>query len=657
MKNFSNKNINLCKYSLRRDILPLFMLCMLQFNSLAQNCPPNIDFEKGDFNGWTCYTGYTSAAAGYNEIIINPNSGAISDYQTMYSAANNSNEADFYGGFPVLCPNGSGYSVKLGNNRGGGEAEGLSYQFTIPANRNTYSLIYHYAVVFQDPNHLEYQQPRLVLEVTNVSDNSLITCSSFTFIPYGSPLPGFFISPRSDSTPVWCKDWSAVTINLNGMAGKTIKLFFKTADCTFRRHFGYAYVDVNSECSNEFVGANYCPDDTAVNIVGPYGYQSYTWFDNAFTQVLGNQQTINFTPPPPVGTTIAVQLIPYNGYGCLDTLYAKLVDTLTIKANAGIDKLSCNQNPVVIGENAKPGEQYAWSPTTDLSSPNIANPRASPLITTDYILTIRSTGGGCVNRDTVRIVGSVIDSSLQVIGKPAYCITSNDSAVLVVHPTDSIQWFRSTSSIPAANKTKYRITQSGTYYAMLFTKVGCQIATRAQRITLESPVSGIMYPVQYAIMNSPLQLKSRNFGASYLWKPSIYLNDPTIMDPTFTSTLDEDKLYRIEITTSSSCLTVDTQVVKTIKGVKIFVPNAFTPNNDGLNDLIKPVTFGVKEIKYFRIYTRWGQLVYDMQPNEQGWNGIVKGIVQPTNTYVWILQAQGLDNKIYLKKGSFVLIK
>ncbi len=57
------------------------------------------------------------------------------------------------------------------------------------------------------------------------------------------------------NAPIWYKDWTAVSINLDGLAGKTIRLFFKTADCTFRRHFGYAYIDVNAECSGEFVGA------------------------------------------------------------------------------------------------------------------------------------------------------------------------------------------------------------------------------------------------------------------------------------------------------------------------------------------------------------------------------------------------------------------
>ena len=90
---------------------------------------------------------------------------------------------DPYGGFPINCPNGSGRSIKLGNDAGGGLAEGISYEFTIPAGQNEYSLIYHYAVVFQDPNHQQFEQPRMEIEITNVTDNRIIDCSSFTFFP------------------------------------------------------------------------------------------------------------------------------------------------------------------------------------------------------------------------------------------------------------------------------------------------------------------------------------------------------------------------------------------------------------------------------------------------------------------------------------------
>src|SRR5205809_1099915 len=181
-------------YSLKQGLNILFFCSCHQWLT-AQNCPPNIDFETGTFNGWTCYLGTTAAVNGENIINISASS-PTPNRQTMYSYAANAGELDEYGGFPVVCPNGSGYSIRLGNNLPGTQAEGVSYQFTISANQNVYSLIYHYAVVFQDPNHRPEEHPRMEIEV-------------------------------------------------------------------------------NSEFTEDIIGAKYCTDDSIVNVTATYGYQRY----------------------------------------------------------------------------------------------------------------------------------------------------------------------------------------------------------------------------------------------------------------------------------------------------------------------------------------------------------------------------------------------
>lgn len=628
------------------------MLFVHQYSAVnSQVCPSNIDFETGTFNGWTCYTGGVAAVGGQNVINLSA-SGPVFDRHTLISSANTG--LDYYGGFPMTCPNGSGYSVRLGNDQAGTQAEGISYEFTIPAGRDVYSLIYHYAVVFQDPNHQQFEQPRLELEITNVTDNKIIDCSSFTFIPYGTLLPGFFVSPNaSGDTPVWCKDWTAVSINLNGHAGKTIRLFFKTGDCTFRRHFGYAYVDVNSECSGEFVGATYCPDDTAINVVAPYGYSAYTWFDKSFTQILGNAQKLVLDPPPPVGTDIAVSVVPYHGYGCLDTFYAKLIDTLTVKSVAGKDAFSCNRAPVQIGANPKPGLVYSWAPTAGLNNATIANPFATPRVTTTYILTTRNSGGGCVDLDTVVVQASVIDSTLTLLGKPAYCVDSNDSAVLVVQRTDSIQWFRNNVAIRFANQARYRVHQSGEYYAQLYNNQGCRMTTRKQTVVIDKPQPPVTYPIQYAIIDLPFPLKARQIGATALWSPGLNLDNKILYSPTFRGSAEQ--LYTVTLTTTSGCVTVDTQLVRTVKFVDIVVPNAFTPNNDGRNDFLRPILMGILEMRYFRIYNRWGQLLFETKNIRPGWDGTFKGSRLSSQAVVWTAEGVGVDGKIYLRKGTTVL--
>ena len=639
-----------------RSLRPLIALSII-LSSVAgygQNCPVNIDFESGSFDGWKCYTGSANASAGQNYLNL-IESGPMFNRHTLIQG--NSSDLDPYGQFPISCPNGSGYSVRLGNDEGGGQAEGIAYEFTIPANQNIYSLIYHYAVVFQDPNHQQPEQPRMETEIINVTDNKRIDCSSFTFFPYGSPLPGFQqsqVSPDGNS-PVWYKNWSAVSINLNGNAGKKIRLFFKTGDCTFRRHFGYAYIDVNSECSSEFVGATYCNDDTTVTLTAPYGYQSYTWFNSSLTQVLGTAQTLSFSPPPPVGTTVAVAVVPYNGYGCLDTLYAKLIDTLKLRSNAGSDQLSCNGNAVQLGAIPKPGLVYSWSPATGLSNPGISNPSAIPLQTTSYILTTRNSGGGCKTADTVIVRSSIVDSSLQVLGKLSYCITSGDSAVFLLNTTDNIQWYRNSIVLNGATQPRYRATQSGSYQAVITNLMGCSIQSVPREVLIDIPKRGITYPLQYAVIDLPLGLKARPIGASVLWSPARNLSSAASFTPVFRGSADQQ--YLITITAASGCVTVDTQMVKTVKAVEIYVPTAFTPNNDGLNDYLRPICMGIVQFRSFKIFNRWGELIYQSGNETPGWNGIVNGKPQASQVVVWMAEGTGVDGRLHVRKGTAMLVR
>jgi gliding motility-associated-like protein len=790
----------------------------------SQECPVNIDFEMGDFSGWTCYTGNVVNAGGVNQINLTP-SGPITGRHEMMSSVPG-NGVDPFGGFPVNCPNGSGHSIKLGNITGGAEAEGVSYTFTIPAGRNEYNLIYHYAVVFQDPNHQQYEQPRMEIEITNITDSKIIDCSSFAFFPYGTPLPGFKESPNpGGNTPVWYKEWSAVSINLDGNAGKTIRLFFKTSDCTFRRHFGYAYIDVNSECSSKLEGASFCPDDSAVNVIAPYGYQSYTWYNQNFTQVLGTQQVLNFAPPPATSMSVAVVVVPYNGYGCIDTLYADIKNDLVVVANAGRDTVSCNRSSVPLGVPPVLGVRYEWSPVAGLSSPIISNPIATPDTTTKYILTARSKGGGCLTTDTVVVKASLVNNIIALEGKPDFCIGSGDSAVLVVEVADSIQWYRNNVPIPGANASRYRVTQTGLYFATLFGGNGCSLTTQGiqiniasvpvtafaltsapvqclfgnqfvlrnnstnavgdmvyrwimgdgtelntrditysykkagiytiklivsslsicadsaeqtitilqnavsafaveptcinlpvtpvnntvdtlgspirylwtfgngqtsalrnpptqfypqagsyqitlsvssdrcpspehitkQTLIIDKPKPAINYPVAFAVINLPLDLQARSFGGSVLWNPATNLDRTDSYTPVFKGSTEQ--LYTIDIVTKTGCVTTDTQVVKLVKSIEIYVPNAFSPNADGKNDVLRPVMYGIKKLNYFRIYNRWGQLFFQTSDAGKGWDGFFRGTRQEMQTLVWVAEGIGVDGAVHTKKGTSILLR
>src|SRR5450432_1261341 len=101
--------------------------------------------------------------------------------------------------------------------------------------------------------------------------------------------------------------------------------------------------------------------------------------------------------------------------------------------------------------------------------------------------------------------------------------------------------------------------------------------------------------------------------------------------------------------------TINVTVYKVEPG--LYVPNAFTPNSDGINDIFRPIPIGMKTISWFRVYNRWGKLMFSTAQIGKGWDGTFNGKAQDAAVYVWM--AEGIDylNKKVTKKGSFVLIR
>ncbi len=636
----------------------LVILSYLLINCLHgfSQCPANIDFENGTFDGWNCYIGEVAAINSQNVISLQLAPGPVADRHTMLSTLPGDG-LDEYGGFPKNCPNGSGHSIRLGNNVAGGNAEGLSYQFTIPSNANRFTLTYNYAVVFEDPGHDSYRQPRLEITVEDLDDEVTIDCFSFAFIADNS-LPGFLTSAiQPHESPVRYKPWTENTIYLNGYQGKTIRLFIKTADCTYAVHFGYAYIDVSSKCNNSLVGETYCIGDTAVNITAPSGYQHYNWYNANYSQLLGDQQQLHLQPPPPAGTPLHVELLPYPGYGCQDTLDVDLQDTLVAHANAGPDLVSCNFTPVQLGVLPVTGMLYSWTPDLALSNPSISNPVALPDTDTTYILNIHSVGGGCYSSDTVAVTVRNIDNNLELIGEQRHCLGNGPNAVLKVGQVASIQWYRNEVSIPGANQVTYTVTESGTYYALLVNSdCSSPLQTRKIDMVVDTARPGTTYPLIDIAYNFPIKLHARgvDFASSVLWSPATNLDNPNIYTPYFKGM--HEQFYTIEIKTATGCTTVDTQMVKTHKEIAIYVPSVFTPGGDGVNDYLRPLLLGFEKVKYFRIYNRWGKMIYQTQSDLPGWDGRIGNVVQETQTVIWMIEAVDIDGKTHFRKGSTLLI-
>jgi gliding motility-associated-like protein len=156
------------------------------------------------------------------------------------------------------------------------------------------------------------------------------------------------------------------------------------------------------------------------------------------------------------------------------------------------------------------------------------------------------------------------------------------------------------------------------------------------------------------VKDVPLQLQG-NGGASYSWSPSTALSNPAISNPT--ALPQDDITYILTITTPEGCEAADDIHVTVFKGSAIYVPTGFTPNNDGLNDLLIPKYVGIRRLTYFAVFNRWGQEVFRTNNMGKGWDGRIKGIEQATGTFAWIIKAEDFVGKIYQIKGTVTVIK
>ncbi|MES2774355.1 MAG: hypothetical protein V4722_09235 [Bacteroidota bacterium] len=249
--------------------------------TFSQTCPPNIDFEAGDFSNWQCFTGTTQWIGTQNVI----NLVASPPVSGRHEIISSTTAKDSYGLFPQLCPYGGTSSVKLGNTGTGAEAEGLSYTFIVPPTVDTFTFTYFYAVVFENPGHTNPEQPRFFVTAYEVATGNVINCASYDYVSTGA-LPGFQVSPQGNL--VLYKDWTPTSLQFAGLGGKEVRLEFKTGDCTRGGHFGYAYLDVASGCSNILATAPYCIETNSLLLNAPYGFQSYTWYNSNFSAVVGN---------------------------------------------------------------------------------------------------------------------------------------------------------------------------------------------------------------------------------------------------------------------------------------------------------------------------------------------------------------------------------
>jgi len=453
----------------------LFFLILAAFGmtnrSNAQvTCPPNVDFEFGDLSNWLFWNGTVTTGPIYTwGSPVAP----VYGQEVLLSGIG----FDRFGGFPIVPPGGGAYAMKLGDDSTtGAKCSKAVYYVHVPVGSTHFSIVYQYAVIFQDPGHSTTEQPRFTVSVKDSITGKLVPCALYDYV--AGAIPGFIKSPVTSHGTVYYKPWSSASINLSGMGGKTVTIEVIAQDCTLGGHFGYGYFD--AACGTFAVDAKIC-DDTLATLTGPSGFSTYTWDDSlTFTKTYGNTQVITM-PIPDTATTFAVVIQPYIGFGCPDTLYTR-VQPSYLKVKSSNDTLICSSTSVVLDAGATDSAiamplTYSWTPALGLSCTTCDKPTASPLTTTTYTVSVTDKAG-CVKKDAVKVTLDPVTVAIGTV--PDSCFGSNNGSATATPTTGMAPFSYLWTTSPLQTSQKAKNLVAGTYSVTVTDKLGCSTVKTAK---------------------------------------------------------------------------------------------------------------------------------------------------------------------------------
>lgn len=345
-----------------------------------------------------------------------------------------------------------------------------------------------------------------------------------------------------------------------------------------------------------------------------------------------------------------------DGNGCTVSQNVNIPFINSVLVDAGPDLTICEGTSILIPAQSN-GTSFVWSPGATLDNTSILTPTANPTTTTQYFIT--ATFGFCTKKDSITVI--VRPAPIPDAG-PDQDICYGKVFQLQGNGGVSYQWSPSTYFVSATNlqNPDVKATNNITYYLMVVDANNCHsLIADDVKIRVTPAVKLFAGKDTVAAPNQPIQLNAVELGTSgvtsYSWTPGSFLSNPNIASPV--ATLTADQRFIVTGTTPAGCVGMDDILIKVYKGPDIYVPSGFTPNNDGLNDVVGPIPVGIQQFKFFRVYNRWGQLVFSTNDPGRRWDGKVAGVMQASGTFVWM--AEGVDYKgnLVSRKGVITIIQ
>jgi gliding motility-associated-like protein len=396
-----------------------------------------------------------------------------------------------------------------------------------------------------------------------------------------------------------------------------------------------------------------CSIDSLPLIVQSSNATSYSW-SPAYNII--NSNTANPVVYPKDSTVYTVTV---KDKGCIDSasVTVNVLDYISVTLPA--DTTICKTDSFRLRPGTH-GLSYQWTPAIGLSNAAIKFPMAAPLNSITY--TITANLGKCQAKasENIKVVaypqaGAGVDTTI-CFGGVAILNGAVTGAFFSWAPAGSL------TSAATLQPSAHPLLSTA-YILTVMDTLGCPKPFRDTVLVAVLPkISLTAGNDTSVVVGQPLQLYATSADSAaldYSWSPASWLNNTTINNPLaiISSSAVDSITYTVRAKNMIGCYATDDVKVVVYKTLPdIFMPNAFTPNADGRNDIIRPVLAGAS-LDFFKVFNRWGQMVFSTSQNAKGWDGTIGGKIQDLGTFVYVVQAKDYTGKTIFKKGSFVLVR
>lgn len=685
-----------------------FFWTWISLNAQNSNCT-NLNFELGNFTNWVGYTWRFSNEV--PSINTNPVPGFVNRRHAIMSDTTEYDANTGYGlkkipsGYQYSARLGDMITSADGRPPRCWE-QSLRYTMTIDSSNAL--LILKFALVLQYiASHAPTDEPRFRLTLYDSQGNVLPDCSNYDVYATNKNVKGWkTFTPSGSTVPVVWRDWTTVGVNLLKYYGQTVTVEFMSADCAEQFHYGYAYFV--AECHPLYITVNYCGSDTTARLEAPEGFESYSW-TNATGTVLETKRILILPTPVQRSTysctmtsatgcvvtlhTMVIKYIPNADFnsimldchsntvqlinrstsnngslsyiwnfeegqtstqrhpphtfrtsgmhtvtlflsnppsGCKDTLTKEVESFSPPLVGITGDSTYCPGLSTFI--KAYGAFDYTWSNGSKSDSIEISAPGG-----TFWLLGRSSTG--CVSDTIYETVTE--DPDWNFVNHADTVICADENAVLAASGAVSYMWSNGTrnDSIIVSASGKYKVTG---------------VNARGCRKSLTFNVSGYpLPPVEFSVTPDEIDSKHNIIsgtapslsGVQYSWNmgDGLYETGTDIQHGYIIPTGILDYMITLIATDLHGCTDTSFKFIDVIP----FVPNVFSPNEDGINDVfMQGFELEIIDRNGFQIYK-----------GNKGWDGRYKGDPVDPDTYFYLISYIDSREQIHYHKGYVTLVR